>query len=309
MSPPLVSILMVTYNSSAVLPACLDSLGSATAAAYEVIVVDNASSDDTVSLLRAMPEITLIENQQNSGYAAATNQAGRIAQGDYLLLLNPDTVLQPDSIDRLIAYLKDHPRVGIAAPFTLNAEGKIAVNSQEYHTPTSLICRAFFMGPFRNLAHRIFEQEVLKQDKDVYAVFGCALLIRADLFHKIGGLDERFFLFEEDIDLCYRVHSSGLGVVMVSGVIITHFGGQSSQSINDRGIQTDLFAFTCRLRSRSLYARKHFSRKAVFLLHICYSLVGIGGMLLGIFSRDHENRSRRNAVSRIYIQTGWEGLR
>jgi GT2 family glycosyltransferase len=309
MNAPELSILIVAHNSSAVLPACLASVAAETTLAHEIIIVDNASVDGTASLVRTcFPQVTLIENRVNAGFAAATNAASRLAQGRYLLLLNPDTVMHREALDRLVHFMDAQPEIGIVAPRVVDEAGKMAANTQRFHTPGTLFWRTLCSGPLAALARRKWAQ-LDAQDQRGYAVFGCALLIRSDLYRALGGLDERFFLYEEDIDLCYRATQAGWGVTQVAEVFVTHYGGKSSNLPDDQPAQARLAAAQQRLRSRSLYATKHFTPAASLMLHLSYALIGVGLWSLGSAHRDRTVRRRRCAMGAEYVRVGLGGLR
>jgi GT2 family glycosyltransferase len=306
---PTVSILIVTYNSCAVLSECLDSIAAETRLPYEIIIVDNNSQDDTVALVRTYyPQVVLIENKQNVGFATAVNQVSRASVGTYLLLLNPDTRVQMNAIDRLVAFMEQHTKVGIVAPYTVDEQGKPAPNSQAYHTVGSLFWRTQLGGPLKPLAQRILAGKKA-EEKSVEAVYGCALLIRSELYHALGGLDERFFLYEEDIDLCHRVLACDLAVVRVANVTIVHYGGQGSTLPDSTPEQKAIADITHRLRSRSLYARKHFSPWEALMLHLGYTFTGVGLLLYSLFASSHPLRNRRRTIGRRYFQTGLGGMR
>ena len=308
--PPTVSMLIITYNSSAVLSACLDSIAATTSCAHELIIVDNASTDGTPELVRTQyPGVILIDNHQNTGFAVATNQAARQAQGRYLLLLNPDTVVQSGVVDRLVAFMDSYSQVGIAAPRVANAQGQAASNTQEFHTAGTLFWRTLRSSPLEQLARHMLARHTGAEKSGVVAVYGCALQIRADLFHSVGGLDERFFLYEEDIDLCYRVHRLGYDIRQAPDITIVHYGGQSSSHTDTSQAQQQVVTFAHRLRSRSLYACKHFSRRAVLGLHIGYVLIGLGLRLFSLLHNDRIVRSRRRVIGGHYLHVGVRGLR
>lgn len=309
MHSPAISILIVAFNSSAVLSACLASVAAETRLAHEVIIVDNASTDDSVSLVcTRFPQVTLIQNRVNVGFAAATNAASRLAQGRYFLLLNPDTIIHNEALDRLVRFMDTHPEMGIVAPTVVDRAGNVAANTQHYHTPATLFWRPLCSGPLAALARRRWAQ-LEAQDQRGYAVYGCALLIRSALFRALGGLDERFFLYEEDIDLCYRAKQAGWGVTQMTDVAITHYGGSSSDFLGEMPEQARLTKAQQRLRSRSYYATKHFTRTASLLVHLNYAMVGAGLWLYGIASREPAVRHRRRTMGAEYVRVGLGGLR
>jgi len=308
MYPPVLSILMVAYNSSAVLPACLVSVNAGTTLVHEIILVDNASSDGTLAVVKTFAGIRLIANKENIGFAAAANQASRLAKGRYLLLLNPDTVVHDRAIDRLVHFMEAHPSIGIVAPQVVDATGRVVANTQRFHTPGTLFWRALCGGPLAPLARRRWAQ-LDAQDQRGYAVFGCALLIRSELYRALDGLDERFFLYEEDIDLCYRATLMGWEVRQATDVVITHHGGASSILPGEFPAQARIRIGLQKLRSRSIYAQKHFARRAALFLHLGYAAIGVGMISMSFLHTNRAVRRRRYAIGAESLRVGLSGLR
>lgn len=215
-----VSVIIVTHNSAGDLPRCLTLLPAACGAlSYEVIVVDTGSDDASADVTRrTMPSATLLE-MENRGFAAASNHGAAHASGDMLLFLNPDTQLPPNSLSRLVTLcLQD--TVAAVSGVLVNAEGK--------HEP--------FNEPFPSLGwylRRRFgnlktQDSNLKTPLSVPWLSGAALLVRRDDFARVQGFQEAFFLYYEDIDLCYRLRSLGRELLLDPTTRIRHAGGQSA---------------------------------------------------------------------------------
>lgn len=217
---PTASILLVTYNSLDLSRLCLASLQRAAGALpFELIVVDNASSDGTPDWLRQVERsgllpLRVVLNQHNAGFAAATNQAARLARGPVLVFLNNDTVVPPGWLEDLIAPLLRDPGIGLIGPAT-NSCGTDAQVGTLY---------ADLEGMFRFAANYMQRHRDELIEVPMLALF-CAA-VRADLFERIGGLDERYGtgLFEDD-DLAEAVHRAGRRVVLHRGVFVHHYGG------------------------------------------------------------------------------------
>ncbi|MFX1412156.1 MAG: glycosyltransferase family 2 protein, partial [Promethearchaeota archaeon] len=214
-----ISVLIVSYNTWHLLDKCLTSILAETRCTHEIIVVDNASTDGSASMVRRRyPDVMVIENERNVGFAVANNQASQLAQGRYLFCLNPDTIILSGAIDQLVEFMDLHPTVGVCGPRNVNA--KMEISRSCYPFPT---VRGSFLGnmchtPLRPLVkgyHRHRSKRALPsgdQIQDVDAVRGCSLLIRTDLYRRLGGMDEGFFLYFEEMDLCYRVKQAHYSV-------------------------------------------------------------------------------------------------
>ncbi len=190
----------------------------------EIFVVDNASTDATVELVRAnFPHVVLLENEVNAGFARANNQALTQANGDYVLLLNPDTVVEPDALQLLCAYLADHPHVGAVGPRLMRPDGAIQRSCLRYVTLPALLT-GFVQGG-----------DYLPADPttpaQVEALSGAALMVRRQVVEKVGLLDEAFFMYAEDTDWCYRMAKAGWEVHYCPTATVIHIGGQSANQI------------------------------------------------------------------------------
>jgi len=281
LTPVSVSVLIVTYNSSTVLADCLNSIASDTNLDHEIILVDNASQDNTLDLVRLHYSIVkVIENQQNFGFAVGVNQASQAASGTYYLLLNPDTILHPGAIDRLVTFLNTNPLVGISAPRSLTCDGHIRHNCFHFETPWSFFWFGVGIGPLRWLSgwmlHRSGWNITANVPQVVEAVTGAVMIVRRDLFHRLSGLDERFFMYCEDGDFCYRAWQAGLKTVLVPDAVVTHIGGVSTPravALLNGMIGRYL------LHSRYRYTCKYWGPGAMLVLRLAYALAGAGFIL------------------------------
>lgn len=223
---PELSIVIVSWNTSSLLQACVASvLNSTKAESWEVIVVDNASADDSAAMLsRASPSIFRIENSANVGFARANNQAIAVARGRYVLLLNSDTIVPPDAIARLVTFLQQHPDTGACGPSLLQTTGTVqpfAFGGDP--TPSYLLRR----GCMHLFYHRPLHDWKTTQVQTVDWVSGACLLVRREAMEQIGGFDENFFMYFEDVDLCLRLRKQGWKIYYNPDVSITHIGGAS----------------------------------------------------------------------------------
>jgi len=279
-----VSVLIVTHNSAGEIGACLDALARRTRLAHEVILVDNASTDATLAVVKPFAGIRPIANAANVGFAAAINQAGRLAQGRYLLLLNPDTVVHEGAVDRLAACLDSRPAAGICAPRVLAADGRIRHNCFAFETPWSMFWFGVGVGPLYRVRGLMLGRNrwdiTANALQEVEAVTGAAMLVRRELFERLSGLDARFFMYCEDGDFCLRARRAGWQTLLVPEAVVTHGGGASTPQ--DAPLLNGMIGAHL-LASRYRYTRKHWGRGAAWLLRWAYAVAGalfwLGGRL------------------------------
>ncbi len=225
------SIIIVNYNSSEHLRTCLLSIKeNPCEAPYEVIVSDNASRDGSLEMVKGeFPEVKLIENEENLGFSKAINRGIRLSTGEYLFILNTDTVLLEDTLNSLIKCMDEHPDVGAIGPKLVNPNGSVQPCARPFPTRTHLMLGRrsllMYIPWFRKKSAqlRIISQEPVETD----VVAGGALLLRRKAVDEIGGgFDERFFLYMEDVDLCRRLKEAGWKIIYNPEIrIIHHWGG------------------------------------------------------------------------------------
>lgn len=235
MNPPDVSILIVSYRSAEHIGECLESVrAGARRVAPEIIIVDNAPGDGTAEIVRArFPEVTLITPDRNLGFAAGVNRAARAAQAGLLLLLNPDTVLLDGAVDEIVRFARARPAHGIYGGRTLKPDGTLEPSSC-WGRPTLWSLATFACGLSAAFPrNRFFDPESLgawPRDtvREVGIVTGCFLLIQRALWERLGGFDERYFMYGEDADLAVRAAALGFRPVIDPGACLIHEVGQSS---------------------------------------------------------------------------------
>jgi len=249
---PDVSVLVVAYRSRTDLAACLGCLGPAAGPLeLETLVVDNASGDGSVEMLRErFPEAALVANEVNRGFAAAVNQAAGLAHGRRLLLLNPDARPAPGSVAALVDVLEARPRAGLAGAQLFHPDGTAQASAWPAPGLLTLGFEALFL-------YNLFPGSRLHglmpagaEPVVVETLSGACLLVERDLFLSLGGLDERFFLYFEDTDLCLRARAAGREALLVPGAQAVHaIGGSAFQDRRD---------FFLRFHeSRRRFIRKH----------------------------------------------------
>ena len=228
-----VSIIIVSFNTEKLTLGCIRSIEQeGSDVEREIIVVDNGSTDRSISSLRKLP-IKLIENKANLGYAKANNQGIEIANGQYILLLNSDTIVPRYAISKLLNFAKNKANAGVIGTKLLNANGSVQASC--FHFPT--IRRAilqYFLGK-----ENFFDKYTPKTNifAVVDSVVGAVFLMTPEALKKVGVLDERYFMYFEDLDYCRRVKRAGLKVYYYTGVSITHLHGASGKNLGDSSDQ------------------------------------------------------------------------
>jgi N-acetylglucosaminyl-diphospho-decaprenol L-rhamnosyltransferase len=230
MAPPDLTVVVVTYRSAAHIAGCLESLPAAAEGLdVELVVVDNASGDGTPDLVRAAaPAARLILNEANRGFAAAVNQAVRLARGRYLLLLNPDARPEPGSVARLARELDAHPDVALAGPQLLHPDGSPQPSAWPAPGLRTLAYDALLLHNLMPRSRLCFVAAEGEEPVDVECLSGACLLVRRAAFEALGGLDERFFIYYEDTDLGVRARAGGHRVRLVPAARAVHLVGGSS---------------------------------------------------------------------------------
>ena len=290
---PSVSILVVSYNTCDMTLACLRSIyEQARSDAFEVIVVDNASTDGSPDHIESeFPNIRLIRSQDNLGFAKANNVAAEEARGEFVLLLNPDTVILDHAIDRLVEFAVDNPQAGIWGGRTVFEDGSLNPTScWRFVSLWSIFSQTFGFTRFlknsdlfNSEAYGGWQRNTVRQ---VDIITGCFLLISRERWRSLGGFDERFYMYSEEADLCYRARQAGARPLFTPSATIVHYGGASEAVLSAKLIK--LFA------GKITFLRKHWSppRRAL----------GIGLFKLLTFAR-------RIGFSAVAVLTGRESHR
>lgn len=230
---PLVSIILVSYNTAEHTLKALESVQKQTQSAYEIIVVDNNSTDHSVELIRqTFPTIQLIESAENLGFAGGVRKGVELAQGTYLLLLNPDTLVLDAAIDKLLNFAQQHRTNGIWGGVTLNND--LTLNTQHaWSKPdfSSLLFSALGLSKlfnssclFNHANYGCWQRDTIKE---VDILSGCFFLITRKVWDQLGGLDPTFFMYAEEADLCLRAKAQGYQPIVTPDARIIHHGGVS----------------------------------------------------------------------------------
>jgi GT2 family glycosyltransferase len=225
------SVVIICWNDLKDIGPCLESVFAETSLIdYEVIVTDNGSTDGSVEYIRTnFPKVKLVENKKNLGFGGANNQGFRVAQGDYVLILNPDTIIRDRAIEKLVAYADQHPDVGALGCRMLNKDGSYQRSAHPTPTVRTYFVAALylrFLGRFSDafLADTYVGWNGATQ-REIGFQAACCLLIQGPLLKQLNGFDERLFFQMEDVDLCLRVRKTGKSVQFYPGAQVTHIGG------------------------------------------------------------------------------------
>ena len=226
------AIIIVTYNSATEIGPCLDSLvGHTEPFPTTITVVDNASSDGTVGMVRdRWPGVQVIESPTNAGFSRANNLGIRATGGDYVLLLNPDTVAPPGAIQTLVRGLAAHPDAAIAGARLLSEHGFPELSWGDPIGPWNELKRKVFSTLYHRKIRSIVRKvdQLSRQAREVSWVSGACMVIRRPDLEAVGLLDERFFMYTEDVDLCIAMTKRGRTVLYVAGAELLHYRGRSA---------------------------------------------------------------------------------
>ena len=225
------AIIIVAWNSKPFLGACLGSIiGSGSSHTRELVVVDNGSTDGSAELVRKVaPDVRLIINKRNEGFAAANNSALSLMKSRYALLLNPDTVVLPGALDAMVDYMDINGHIWALGPMMLNGDGSPQLTGVRFPTNWNIFAETLFLDRMFPRSEWLGAHRELYRDltvpRRVDYVQGSCLLLRSAVLDRVGTLDEQFFMYFEETDWCYRVNDAGGEVWFYPTARVTHFGG------------------------------------------------------------------------------------
>jgi len=267
------SIIIVNYRAKRFLKVCLDSIyNTKNNLRFEIWLIDNSSKDDTVPWVREnFPQVNLIENEWNSGFSKAANQGIRESQGKYLLLLNPDTKITEGKINQLLKFMDENPEAGICGPRMIDEKGELLYSCRSFpdlltsiSSSQSVLNRLF---PHNPLSRKYLLKDLDRTGiKEVDWVSGSCLFARRKMLEEIGLLDENFFMFCEDTDLCLRAKKNGWKVFYFPFLTVTH---QLAGSTSLNPLRAKLEHH----RSMYYFFKKHYHPNPVFRLLVYLSLL------------------------------------
>lgn len=264
-----VSFVIVSLNTSNYLKGCLESLVDSLKDSfqYEIIIVDNGSKDGSLQMVSEnFPFVTIIRNPENYGYTKAMNIGLKICKGNYLVQLNPDVVVYPETFQTVISYLEQQKVIGICTPKIINSDGSLQKQCRRsFARPWDVL--TYFLGLDRIFPNsKLFGRYLLTylpedEISDVDSVSGSCMVIRKEVTEKIGYLDEQFFAYQEDTDFCFRAKESNWRIIYFPNAIIKHFGGRGG-SLNQ-----PYKSITAWHKSYFLYYKKHLAKNYFFLVN------------------------------------------
>jgi len=267
---PAISILIVSFNTRDVLRECLDSVAAATGnLVVETIVVDNCSRDGSAAMVREeFPWVRVIESTENLGFGRANNLAFAAARGRYIVLLNSDAFLQHDTLCLSLEKMEANPTVGLASGRLVGRDGELQPSARMFPSPMrnllviSGLADKYPKSRFFGQADRTWADPM--EAAEVDWVPGAYSIIPADILHRYGFFDPRFFLYYEEVDLCLRIQSAGYKIMYWPEICVVHVGGESSRQIKTLEMsQTGAQLVLWRMRSTLLYYRKHKGSAAI----------------------------------------------
>jgi len=292
------SVIIVNWNAASYLPAALDTLYAARGHLdMEVLLVDNASSDNSLELVRSRyPQVIILANEHNLGFAAGNNQGIRQARGRYILLLNPDTEIPPDTLTQFIAFMDANPEVGVAGPRLQGSGGKVQGGAAGYDP--SFVTIFNFATFLYHLWPRQFPSlwlpRSLYQQQDpieVDWVSGASMMLRREALAQAGLMNERYFMYSEDVELCRRVRGAGWSVVCLPNIHVTHHIGGSSRQLGPEFYAHNIDSLDIDLRTR-------YNAVQVALIHF---IAALGYLVRAILYEIHYLRKKDPALHELSL--------
>jgi N-acetylglucosaminyl-diphospho-decaprenol L-rhamnosyltransferase len=309
-----VTAIIVSYNTEWLLRDAISRLlAAAKEVSVKIVVVDNASQDNSAALIRReWPGCHLIVNETNVGFGRANNQALGLIEGRYVLLLNPDAFVSPDTIRKTVAYMEAHPTCGILGVKLVGPDGALQPSCRFFPTPWNLFLqrtglKSFF--PRARLVDDLAWNHASVRQCDW--VPGCFYLVRKQVIDEIGLFDPRYFLYYEEIDHCLTAKRAGWEVVFFPDTTVMHIGGESAQSegeVTRSGSQIEAL----KIESELLYFRKNHGVVAVWM-HVLLTTLADGiSVVRRLVSRKlpaaRTHAKRATLLWSLFVRTGW-GMR
>jgi GT2 family glycosyltransferase len=271
-----ISIIIINWNTKQLLLDCIASVYETVhTAAFEIIVVDNGSADRSVEAVAGKyPNVTVIANKHNEGFAKANNAAMRRMTGEFAVLLNSDTVLKDHALDRMLAFMKEHPRAGMCGPQLLFRDGSPQTSTGSFPKLLNELTSAS-MVRFLSSRNQRALKPLFSRPAAVDFIIGACMFVRKSAINEAGMLDEDYFFFYEEIDWCCRLNKAGWLIYHLPDIEIFHFGGQSTKNINLRArAESWRSRYLFFQKSRGLTKSGIFGVRALGLTQTLYHFLG-----------------------------------
>lgn len=306
------SISIISYNTRQLLLDCLTSIHETTTGlTFEIIVVDNGSLDGSAEAVRReFPHVRVVPNQENGGYAKANNQALALSSGTYFVFLNSDTIVSKQALKGMRDYLHMHRNVGAVACLQRTGTGERIQSCYSFpsivdHVKSCRFAQVFYRwaGWPNSVDHFDFDRR-----QPVDWANGACLMVRRELLQQLSGLDDQFFMYFEDVDLCARIRKCGYQVVYLPDSEVVHLGGRSSKDLTRLNLEWEL--------SRIRYIEKHFGAMRRVSMK-AWILCGLAARAVSLCVRPHSGSSRWSDATRLLQvakrlagrRAGWAGMK
>jgi GT2 family glycosyltransferase len=242
------------------------------------------------------PHVHLFENRDNVGFARANNQAIQRCTGKYVLLLNPDTLVASGALQALVDFLDKHPEAGAAGARIVKSDGSLQISSHPRPTLSRELWRLFHLDSLSPYAEYPLTIWQTNRPQEVDVLIGACLLLRKEVLEQVGFLDEEYFMYSEEVDLCYRIQRAGWSIYWVPQAEVVHFGGQSTQQV-----PTEMFLNL--YHSKIKYFRKNYGGSAALIYKLILRMAALSRLMLApfmIFEHSSRRKRHRTLVDRYW---------
>lgn len=299
------SIVIICWNDLRVIRDCLQSIYAGThSIEFEVIVSDNGSTDGSVEFIRQnYPQARVVENGSNLGFGKGNNAGIRVSHGEYVLILNPDTLIHDGALDKWIEFAERHREAGAFGCRVLNPDGSYQFPARPFPTIWRQWIAALYLWPLGYLSDAFISDIYPGWNGDTERRIdwqsGCCVMFRGDLLRRLGGFDEQFFYHYEEVDLCRRVWLPGYPILYTPQASITHLGGQS---VNRFPVRFELEKY----RNRYRYFYKYYGRKGVRRCrHVTLAWLRIRQLGYGVIHLARPSEELRNRLHMYRVVADW----
>jgi hypothetical protein len=302
------SIVILCWNDLAVIGDCLRSIYEGTRSIeFEVIVSDNGSTDGSIEFIRkTYPQASVVENGTNLRFAKGNNVGFRVSKGEYILILNPDTIIHDGALDKMVAFADKHPEAGALGCRVVNLDGSYQEHVRPLPTIRAEWMAAFHLGVLTRFSEwfnpGIYVGWNGDGERTVGWLAGCFILMRSDLLKRLGGFDEQFFYYYEDTDLCRRVWEAGCSVLYTPDISITHLKGHSTKKRFPLGFELDKYVTRYRYYYKCDGRRGARRCRQVTLAWLLSRRIGLG--LIQLLKPNEERKSRLD-LYKVSFEWNW----